>query len=44
VLAYARGIYGKSDVYLLLGRPSLPLYEEQGLGIRSKSVIGDCKP
>jgi hypothetical protein len=44
VLAYARGIYARSDVSLRLGRPSLPLYGGRGLGIRSKSVIGVCEP
>jgi hypothetical protein len=46
VLAYARegdGICARSDVYLLLGLPSSPLYGGQGLEIRSKSVTGVCE-
>jgi hypothetical protein len=47
VLAYEHGgdwICARSDVYLLLGRPSSPLYGGRGLGIRSKSVTGVCGP
>jgi hypothetical protein len=49
VLAYARGIYARSDAYARLEidlswPPLLALIWGRGLGIQSKSVTGICEP